>query len=155
MVRRRILTLLTLITALLLVLTAIFILSFWIPNKRLADPDWWRTTSPEEMRSTAHWVLRFPVGNHHDAFLVLYQTGNAESVPLLIRALRWHNVSGEDFIPCTTEHCLDALRNLTGHDAGATTLEWRAWWKETGSKQDPKTFYPRADRRTAEDREIS
>jgi len=143
MVRSRTLIFLLIPAVLVSGLFCLFAFTWWNSNRYLNDPEWLRTTSPDEMRDTAHRVIRLPVGNHHDAFLVLMRTGNAESIPLLVKALRWHDPDGSGFIPCTTDHCLEALRNLTGHDAGPTAAQWRHWWAETGSNRDPASFFPR------------
>lgn len=116
----------------------------WIPNKTLQDYNWLMIAPSEEIREVSHKVIRFPIGNHHDAFLNLMVTGNAESVPLLIAALRWHETAaGDDFVVCTTVHCLAALKSLTGADAGTTYKEWHRWWRETGSVLPDQTFFPR------------
>jgi hypothetical protein len=69
--------------------------------------------------------------------------GNAKSVPLLIQALKWQKpVEGEIYI-CTTAHCVDALRSLTGEDFDFSPSAWAEWWEETGSKLPDDHFHPR------------
>ena len=126
-------------------------LMWWIPNQKMRDADWCVSASRDEIRRVCHRVIRTPWGNHHDAFILLQEVGDADSIPLLIRALQWQKPAGEKgFMVCTTVHCLDALRSLTGHDAGRTFLAWDQWWKETGSKLPANEFYPRQEKRKSE-----
>jgi len=82
---------------------------WWIPNRRISDLDYLNRASPDELRDTAHQVLRFPWGNDHDACLVLFGVGDESSIPYLQRAIRrWH--SDGDTADCTLSHCRDALR---------------------------------------------
>jgi len=130
------------------VILSIYI-TWWVPNQKMRDLQWWENASAGEMRKVSHQVLRYPVGNHHDAFLALEKIGNSASVPLLIRALKWHDSSGEDdFVTCTTDHCLSALRSLTGTDKGTSFAAWNEWWKNTGSKTPLENFYPRVSTQT-------
>jgi len=77
---------------------------WWVPNQKMRELNWWEHASKDEIRRVSHQVLRFPIGNHHDAFIALEKIGNAESVPLLIRALKWQDQPGEDgFMVCTTQ----------------------------------------------------
>ena len=43
-------------------------------------------------------------------------------------------------MPCTKDHCLEALRRITGHDAGLNYSDWAEWWVSTGSKIPPTAF---------------
>jgi len=119
-------------------------IAWWVPNQKMRELNWWEHASKDEIRRVSHQVLCFPIGNHHDAFIALEKIGNAESVPLLIRAFKWQDQPGEDgFMVCTTDHCLSALRSLTGLDQGISFDAWNEWWKKTGSKNPPEVFYPR------------
>jgi len=115
----------------------------WMPIQRMKDTSWWDNASQDEMRDLCHRSIRTRLGIHHDAFLFLESKGNAESVPLLIRALKWYPPDEDGSASCITCHCLAALESLTGHDAGDTFLEWDRWWKETGSKLPAEHFHPR------------
>jgi hypothetical protein len=126
---------------------AFLFVMWWIPNQKMAELNWWENASKDELRKVSHQVLRYPIGNHHDAFIVLEKIGNAESVPLLIRALKWQDPPGEDgFTVCTLDHCLSALRSLTGVDQGTSFKAWSEWWKNTGSKKPLEAFYPRIEK---------
>lgn len=121
--------------------------SVWVPMQQMQDEDWWDNASEDEIRDLCHKAISTRFGFHHDAFLALSEIGNAESVPLLIRALKWQDFPGENGVMiCTTDHCLMALNNLTGHDAGSSYQEWNIWWKETGSKLPKEEFYPRNEK---------
>jgi len=118
---------------------------WWVPNQKMREINWWERASKEEMRRVSHQVLKFPIGNHHDAFIALEKIGNATSVPILIKALKWQDLPDKDgFVVCTTDHCLSALRSLTGVDQGMSFQAWKEWWKDIGSKKPSEAFYPRA-----------
>jgi hypothetical protein len=117
---------------------------WWVPNRKMADPAWWEQANADDVRRVSHKVLRFPVGNHHDAFLALAKVGNAESVPLIIDALQWQDINPKgDFEECSVSHAFEALRSLTGQDLGMERESWEAWWRDTGVKLPASDFYPR------------
>ena len=133
---------------------ACLFLARWIPRRKLRDPARFENASPEEIRKVCHQALRFPCGCcddvwigrfcDHDVYLYLREHGNADSVPLLIRALRKHDRPGADgLMPCTTSHAIEALRNLTGRQFGMEPEKWHDWWKTTGSELPRANFYPR------------
>jgi hypothetical protein len=104
----------------------------WIPNQRLEDAAFMEHASPAQIRHVAERVLRTPWGNQHDACLLLSRVGNRDSVPFLLRSLNWNEPRPD--ADCTPMHCLEALRKLTGHDAGTDPREWEAWWSANASK---------------------
>ena len=138
--RKRWLLLLIAIVLMLGLLTAVAVfVPWWQANQRLCDYHWWMTASREEKVRTAHQVLSFPWGNHHDAFIFLIEDGGPESVPILINALRWQpNSSTTKGIECTKDHCLEALKRITGHDAGEDYADWVAWWESVGRRLPAK-----------------
>lgn len=114
---------------------------WWLPNQRLKDGEWWESASKRELKETAQKVLTCPVGGHHDAFLLLSEVGDAESIPYLLWGLRWlPDTPKGGGMPCTKAHCLEALRRITGHDAGLNYSDWAEWWASTGSKIPPTAF---------------
>ena len=115
----------------------------WIPNQQFGDADFLAHASVAEQVKAAERVLAFPVGNHHDACLLLDAAGDVRAVPALLRGLRWVPEPVDGAVVCTTIHCLDALRRITGHDAGATRKEWSTWWKTTGAAL-PASAFPAA-----------
>ena len=116
----------------------------WEPHRKLyRDEAWLAEASTMEVRSLCHHIIGRRPANPHDAFLHLRHVGNAESVPLLIRALRWQNSRAGELQTCTTVHCVDALRSLTGQDFGYSPEAWTAWWEETGRKLPAEHFHPR------------
>lgn len=110
----------------------------WLPNRELMNCEFVSQYDPVEkqrLREACHKIISYPFGNHHDAFLVLEKNGNHESIPLLIRALSWQQIpESGDAVVCTTAHCVDSLRKLTGKDFGFSYEDWSKWWWEEGSK---------------------
>ncbi len=51
---------------------------------------------------------------------------------------------------CTTGHCIDALRSLTGEDYGTDYRKWQEWWEKTGKALPPSYFHQRAPEATSE-----
>jgi len=81
--------------------------------------------SPAELRAAAHAALRFPGPGAHDAYVVLLRCGDASSVPVLIRSLRWQpHTPPNGVMVCTKAHCLEALHRLTGRDLGKNYEDW-------------------------------
>ena len=92
---------------------------FWSPYQKLNDSDWFESSTAEEQRRVAHQVLSWPVGNdaHHDAFLVLGEHGNLDSVPYIITALKRRAFFYEsDLLSDTDSHGFMALNRITCHD---------------------------------------
>jgi len=113
-----------------------------VPNRNLMDLQWYDTVGEEEQLRVAHQVLEFPWGNHHDAFLVVLRMGDARSIPCLLKGLRWQEQTDENKpgMRCTKSHCLDALKRITGHDAGLNYEDWARWWAEEGSSLPTEAF---------------
>ncbi len=112
-----------------------FYIEIWIPAGYLRDVSWLNNTPAQEKIKIAHKVLRYPIGNHHDAFIILVHHGNEDSIPYLINALKWYerfNKEEDDFIACTKTHCLEALRKITGKDMGNNTIAWKNWYNGRG-----------------------
>ena len=133
----------TVLGVVLVLAGASFYVAIWRPNRLLLDEVWCSNASTNELRDLCHHVISRRLGVHHDAFLYLRHVGDAASVPLLIRALEWQNPDRSGPIVCTTNHCVDALRSLTGEDFGYSLGEWKRWWEETGSTLAPDQFHPR------------
>jgi alpha-tubulin suppressor-like RCC1 family protein len=114
-------------------------LLFGIPNQRLGDVQFLEHATEEEAARTAERVLWFPIGNHHDACLMIDAVGDVRSVPALLQALRY-NPPDEGGMVCTTMHCFDALRAVTGYDGGNSREEWVTWWETTGARLPASAF---------------
>ncbi|HAE40950.1 MAG TPA: hypothetical protein DCG57_20305 [Candidatus Riflebacteria bacterium] len=119
----------------------------WLPNRELSDYSMIGLTtanddfSPPHLRDICHRVISFPFGNHHDAFLVLEQHGNHESIPYLIWALKWQQQpDAAGTVTCATEHCVDILQKLTGKDFSFVYEDWQSWWQNEGSRLSPQDF---------------
>jgi hypothetical protein len=119
------------VTCLILAAGVIGYFQVWIPNQKLRDLKWFESADKTEKRCVAHQVLQFPWGNDHDAFLILAETGNPSSIPILIAALRWQeHTDNSGAMECTKGHCLQALQRLTRSNAGPNYEDWKRWWKQ-------------------------
>lgn len=86
------------------------------------------------MRKLAHQILDLPFSNTHDACLILITYGNRESIPYLLNGLKKfkdYNENGDNFIECTHDHCVEALKKITKKDCG---YRYQAWLKELEKK---------------------
>lgn len=115
-----------------------------LPNMQLQTAEWSSGNSLSQRaatkaRTACHKVLSHRFGNHHDAFVLLGNVGNTESIPYLINALQWQSPPHEDGnVVCTTHHCISRLWELTGEWYGADYIKWKKWWNETGYKMSPE-----------------
>jgi len=134
-------------------MTLVFSCGIWIyfelvvPNQQLTAFD--STNSDPEyvahMRRVSHKVISSWIGNHHDAFLVLEQVGNHESIPYLIRALKMQETADSDgVVICTAEHCVSCLQRLTGMNFGYEHYDWQKWWEEEGARLSAAELAARA-----------
>ena len=77
----------------------------------------------------------------HDACLELQGVGGPSSIPALIYALKLYppmrGANGFTGMVCTTAHCLDALRAITGQHFSADAAEWEQWWVTQGNPPVP------------------
>lgn len=113
---------------------------WWAPTAKLRDLQWYYVLAgPEERKHVAEQILIIPFGAPHDAFIALMRVGDVDSIPYLLWGLRWQGDTGDAMV-CTKWHCLDALKRITGHDAGPNYSDWAAWWESTGSKLPPSAF---------------
>lgn len=117
-----------------------FYLVFIHPGRQLAQ--WamtgYRDVPAERVRHLAHRMISLPWGNHHDAFVALGEVGNAESIPYLIRALKWQEPPDTNgIVVCTTAHCSRRLLGLTGMWFRSDYEKWKQWWDETGCHMTP------------------
>ena len=127
----------------LLMGSAGFILaSWWNAVRAFADLDWRDRATPAEEKAMAERVLALPYSDAvHDAALTLCRVGDAGSIPRLLGALKAQpDTSKGGAMICTKMHCLDALRRITGHNAGSNYADWAKWWDEIGSKLPPEAF---------------
>ncbi|MEK7484384.1 MAG: hypothetical protein AABZ60_08645 [Planctomycetota bacterium] len=105
-----------------------FVFQIYLPNRKINDVTWQEKATVEELRELSHKVLSFPIGNHHDAFMILERVGNKDSIPYLISGLKWQNETNEGIITCEKSCCLKALKKLTGEDVGLSYENWKKWW---------------------------
>jgi hypothetical protein len=94
----------------------------------LQDHEWWEKSSSSEKRKLAQRALKYPLGFHHDACIILIDHGNEESVPYLLTYLKWYDYfnKDDDFIVCTKSHCLEALQKITGESLGDHYSDWKS-----------------------------
>jgi len=92
----------------------------------------------KKARSACHTILRDRNWGNHDAFMLLTLVGNHESIPYLLKALKWEDPPSENGgASCSTFHCVGALEKTTGRNFGLRYEPWEIWWREEGSKLPP------------------
>jgi hypothetical protein len=106
-------------------------------NHLLDNRDWLTKATPAQQKSVSEQILLVPYGDHHTAFQLLERYGDVDSIPYLLRGLSWEP---DPAVECTTDHGLDALRRITGHNAGDHYADWRKWWDEEGSRLPASAF---------------
>ena len=131
---------------LLLCSTAIwFYFEMQLPYKTVSNPGWWHLVRFEDdyvpnkkICNACHKILRYRFGYHDDAALALGYFGDKDSIPYLIRALKWQNIKHPNadftdaFAPRAFLGCIGSLKKLTGMDFGADHAKWLNWWEQTG-----------------------
>ena len=112
-----------------------FVLGVGLPHWMISisDQEW----PPKKIRDACHASLRNWATGGHNAFITLEREGNKDSIPYLIRALKWQNVQNgkpnEDVgVVCTHAHCMDTLEKLTGMNFRGDYKAWCKWWRQTG-----------------------
>ena len=141
------------------VLTTMALPIYWLwyyvviikPNRFLADLEIKMSNNQsmkipyDKTRAVCHKILRYKDGNHHDAFMMLSLVGNHESIPYLLRALKWEGPPSDDGgASCSTFHCVGALEKTTGMDFGLRYEPWEKWWRQEGSKLPPDVIESKA-----------
>ena len=129
--KSKIKTILIALTILTTITGATFYFWFWKPMMKIQNVDWFYNAPVKERREVAHQVLNLPYGNFHDAYLILKDIGNHESIPILLKHLKKFPKDG-DFRPCSQVHCLDALQKITGQEIG---YDYEKWQLELNKKQ--------------------
>ena len=111
--KKNVLKILSVLFVVFLASSIYFYLNIWIPNRKMINMEWLESKpSPEEQRKVAYQVLNFPFGNHHDAILILIDSGNKESIPYILSVLK--TFENKEEVICTYQHCIDALKKITG-----------------------------------------
>ena len=133
---------------LVLLLGVAFYMSFINPSRQLAR--WamadYRDVPHDRVRHVAHQIISLPWGDHHDAFVALGEVGNVESIPYLIRALKWQELPDTNgVVVCTTAHCSRRLWELTGMWFGSDHEKWKMWWDESGCHMTPEQLANQAE----------
>lgn len=111
-------------------------------------------TWQNRLRLKCHARVQERDSHPHNAFINLTRIGNKESVPLLIKALRWQvpptEHEGKMVVICTTSHCVEALESLTGERLGYDPNKWEKWWRQTGMALLLEHFQSRETGKTAD-----
>jgi hypothetical protein len=132
---RWLLILLAAVGCLVIVAGVIIGLQWWNLFDKIRSVEWYETATPAEMKATAEQLLWFPPLGHHDAFIILIDYGDVDSIPSLMQGLWWQpNTPKGGAMVCTKLHCLEALRKITGHNAGRNYSDWRDWWDSVGRR---------------------
>jgi hypothetical protein len=79
----------------------------------------WRYVLVEHMRHQV-WMI----GPGHDDYILFGKYGSKEDIPWLLYGLE-HQTDTEE---CTYDHCIEALRRLSGANPGRTYADWTNWW---------------------------
>jgi hypothetical protein len=140
--RQRWLILVALVLTVALALPAAIGLYGWNLQQKINSWEWQESATPAERKAVAERLIRFPLCSPHDAFLILVREGDAASIPSLLSGLSHQpHTLPDGLMVCTKAHCLEALRRITGHNAGPNYADWQRWWDEVGSKL-PATAFP-------------
>jgi len=127
------------VIALFLCVSATWVyLEFWLPhrtmyNHRESDfQDNYGTR--KKIRNACHKVLSHRIGNYYAAFITISEVGNKDSIPYLIRALKWLPLQSQNEIATDIriERCERCLEQLTGVELGTDYKVWENWWQQTG-----------------------
>ena len=69
----------------------------------------------------------------HDEYVLIikYGYGDVQDVPKLIRGLEYYgDIKPDEPVVCSRDHCLEALKLVTGVNPGPNARDWRTWWTE-------------------------
>jgi hypothetical protein len=104
------------------------------PHDLQSVPD--RRLSTGKRLEQLHKALASP-GDPHDVILEIRAIGDPTSVPFLIEALAKQGTvprEGQYAAIDTRFHVLDALQEITNHDAGRNAEDWRQWYEKNKDK---------------------
>jgi hypothetical protein len=114
-----------------------------IPEKRLA-PYWMPTWMPDQeqqpecYRAAFRAYARSDWGFAHDEYLrmIKYGYGEIEDVPKLIKGLEYYgDIKPGERVVCSWDHCLEALKLVTGANPGLNASDWKKWWEEYNANE--------------------
>ena len=127
--KKKLLKIFAIICTVLLITGVYFYFNIWVPHNKIRNVDWLTTAAAEEQREVAHKILCCSFGNHHDAYLVLIRHGNKKSIPYLLNGLK--RFKDYELIECTHDHCVEALKKITGKDFGYEYEDWKRELKDS------------------------
>lgn len=98
---------------------------------------------PDQQLSTGERLAQLhkalaSAGDPHDVILRIRAIGSPASVPFLIEALAKQGTvprEGQYAAIDTRFHVLEALQEITNHDAGRNAEDWRAWYENNRDKK--------------------
>ena len=109
------------------------LVGYWIPTFMPEE-----ATHPEYYRPAFLAYARSKYGFAHDEYvrIIKYGYGEIEDVPKMIRGLEyWGDVTNNATVVCSRDHCLEALKLVTGANPGPNAADWRRWWEEHQPKK--------------------
>ena len=124
-----------------------FYLEMWVPHRTIYNSRHFDLEQDyrarKKVRDASHKVLFLWIGNYHDALMTIFDVGDKDSIPYLIRALKRFNLKAQsqkakpmdnfyiDYGHCV-KCCRGTLKKFTGLDFGTDHTKWQDWWEQTG-----------------------
>lgn len=114
-----------------------------IPDDKLI-PYWMPTWMPDEEKQPEYYRAAFREyarsdwGFAHDDYvrIIKYGYGNIEDVPKLIKGLEsYGDLEPGKPVVCSRDHCLNALKAVTGANPGPNATDWQKWWDNYQKKE--------------------
>ena len=88
--------------------------------KKAYNPNFMESASPEDRLKALHYVIKYPVGDPHDAFILLIDYGTEESLYYLEK--RAKSYRKENNTVCTADHCYSAIKAIKKRIEETSTL---------------------------------
>jgi len=101
---------------------------YWMPTWMPDDEK-----QPEYYRAAFREYARSDWGFAHDEYvrIIKHGYGNIEDVPKLIKGLEYDgDIKPGEPVVCSRDHCLEALKLVTGANPGPNASDWKKWWEE-------------------------
>ena len=78
--------------------------------KKVYDPSYMESAPLEDRLKSLHYTIKYPIGDHHDAYIYLIEIGTEESLYYLEKRAKSYRI--EDNTICTASHCFDAIKSI-------------------------------------------
>jgi len=98
----------------------------------------------DKTRKMCHKMLRYRRWDPNTALQLLVVVGNNESIPYLIRELKWVEADENGGFSFATMYCSWALEKTSGMNLGHRYEPWEKWWREEGSRLSSDEINTRA-----------